>query len=159
MLAASVGAVVLAIVSTTPPAPVGSDAPAAAFSATRAMADVRVIGRAPHPTGSVEDAVVRMGIWSHGCGRWGWTVATADGAMDADGAKRLADWSKSSVTPSLTNIVAILPGRDRSLPAVLLMAHHDSVWGSPVRPTTGRGRVDPRDGARHPGEGPAVRAT
>ena len=138
LLAAIVGAVVLAIVSTTPPGPVGSDAPPTAFSAARAMADVRVIGRAPHPTGSAEDAVVRAHLIAR-LRSMGLEVTTATGAMDAAGAKRLADWSKSNVTPPLTNIVAVLPGRDRSLPAVLLMAHHDSVWGSPGAADDGAG--------------------
>ncbi len=34
---------------TTPPPPLGENASAAVFSATRAMADVREIGLAPHP--------------------------------------------------------------------------------------------------------------
>ncbi|MEO5493396.1 MAG: M20/M25/M40 family metallo-hydrolase [Sphingomonas sp.] len=138
LLAAIVGAIVLAIISTTPPAPVGSDAPATAFSAARAMADVRVIARAPHPTGSAEDAAVRAHLIAR-LQSMGLEVATATGTMDAAGAKRLADWSKSTVTPPLTNIVAVLPGRDRSLPAVLLMAHHDSVWGSPGAADDGAG--------------------
>ncbi|MEO5937404.1 MAG: M20/M25/M40 family metallo-hydrolase [Sphingomonas sp.] len=138
LLAAIVGAVVLAIISTTTPAPVGSDAPATAFSATRAMTDVRVIGRAPHPTGSAENAAVRAHLIAR-LQSMGLQVATATGTMDAAGAKRLADWSKSTVTPPLTNIVAVLPGRDRSLPAVLLMAHHDSVWGSPGAADDGAG--------------------
>ncbi|MDB5679129.1 M20/M25/M40 family metallo-hydrolase [Sphingomonas bacterium] len=138
LLTALVGAIVLAIVATTPPGPAGNDAPSTAFSATRAMADVRVIGRAPHPTGSAEDAVVRAHLIAR-LQAMGLEVATATGAMDADGAKRLAGWSKSTVTPPLTNIVAILPGRDRAAPAVLLMAHHDSVWGSPGAADDGAG--------------------
>jgi len=102
------------------------------------MADVRVIGRAPHPTGSAENAVVRAHLIVR-LQSMGLEVATATGTMDAAGAKRLADWSKSTVTPPLTNIVAVLPGRDRSLPAVLLMAHHDSVWGSPGAADDGAG--------------------
>ena len=138
LVAAIVGAVVLAIISTTPPGPLGTDAPASVFSATRAMTDVREIGRAPHPTGSMENAVLR-GYLVARLRSMGLEVTTATGAMDAVGAKRLADWSKSSVTPPLTNIVAVLPGRDRSLPAVLLMAHHDSVWGSPGAADDGAG--------------------
>lgn len=138
LLAAIIGAVVLAIIATTVPAPVGKDAPATDFSAERAMADVRVIGRAPHPTGSAENEVVR----SHLVARLrslGMEVDTPVGTMSATAAKRLAGWSKSSVTPPLTNIVAVLAGRDKSLPAVLLMAHHDSVWGSPGAADDGAG--------------------
>ncbi|HEX4693985.1 M20/M25/M40 family metallo-hydrolase [Sphingomonas sp.] len=130
LLAAIVGAVILAVVATTPPGPAGTDAPATDFSAARAMTDDRVIGRAPHPTGSAEDAAVRAYLIQRLRGM-GMEVAEATGTMDDEGAKRLANWSKSDATPPLTNIVAVLPGRDRSAPAVLLMAHHDSVWGSP----------------------------
>ena len=140
LLIALVGAVSLAIVATTPPAPLDSDAPATAFSATRAMNDVRVIGRAPHPTGSAENAVVRAYLTAR-LQSLGMTVDTPTGTMDAVAAKRLSNWNKSNVTPQLTNIVAVLPGRDRSLPAVLLMAHHDSVWGSPAAADDGAGVV------------------
>ncbi|MBS0479381.1 MAG: M20/M25/M40 family metallo-hydrolase [Proteobacteria bacterium] len=132
------GAVTLAIVATTPPGPVGDDAPPASFSATRAMADVREIGRTPHPTGSAEDAVVRAYLIAR-LRSMGMAVDTPVAAMSVAGARRLAGWSKSNVTPPLTNIVAVLPGRDRSLPAVLLMAHHDSVWGSPAAADDGAG--------------------
>ena len=138
LLVALIGAAVLAVIATTPPVPVGSDAPATAFSATRAMADVRVIGRAPHPTGSAENAVVRAHLAAR-LQSLGMTVDTPVGSMDAVAAKRLSNWNKSNVTPPLTNIVAVLPGRDRSLPAVMLMAHHDSVWGSPAAADDGAG--------------------
>ncbi|MBN8807245.1 MAG: M20/M25/M40 family metallo-hydrolase [Sphingomonas sp.] len=127
---AAVGAIILAIVATTPPGPVSAAASVDAFSAERAMADIRAISQAPRPTGSAENAKARDYL----VGRlrsMGLTVATTQSQMDAEGAERLAGWSKSSVMPPLTNIVAVLPGRERSLPAVLLMAHHDSVWGSP----------------------------
>lgn len=138
LLVTIAGALLLAVVATTPPGPVSGTAPATAFSATRAMADVRVIGRAPHPTGSAENAVVRAHLIAR-LRSMGLTVDTPMAAISAVGAKRLADWSKSGVTPPLTNIVAVLPGRDRALPAVLLMAHHDSVWGSPGAADDGAG--------------------
>ncbi|MES2095751.1 MAG: M20/M25/M40 family metallo-hydrolase [Pseudomonadota bacterium] len=138
LLIVMTGAILLAIVATTPPGPRATTAPSADFSATRAMADIRIIGRAPHPTGSVENAVVRAHLIAR-LEAMGMEVTTTKSAMDAAGAKRLAGWSKWSVTPPLTNIVAILPGRDRSQPAVLLMAHHDSVWGSPGAADDGAG--------------------
>ena len=138
-LIALTGAVILAIVATTPPSPIAADAPATAFSATRAMADVRVIGRAPHPTGSAEDAQVRNYLVAR-LKRLGLDVATATGAMSPQAKKRLDNWRKAAApAPPLTNIVAILPGRDRAQPAVLLMAHHDSVWGSPAAADDGAG--------------------
>jgi len=138
-LIALAGAVILTIVATTPPGPASADAPATAFSATRAMADVRVIGRAPHPTGSAGDAQVRAYLLARLKGM-GLEVATATGRMSAAGKKRLDGWRKTAApVPPLTNIVAILPGRDHAAPAVLLMAHHDSVWGSPAAADDGAG--------------------
>jgi len=138
-LIALTGAVILAIVATTSPGPAAADAPATAFSATRAMADVQVIGRAPHPTGSAEDAQLRNYLVARLKGM-GLDVATATGAMSPQAKKRLDNWRKVvAPAPPLTNIVAILPGRDRAQPAVLLMAHHDSVWGSPAAADDGAG--------------------
>jgi len=138
-LIALAGAVILAIVATTPPGPASADATATAFSATRAMADVRVIGRAPHPTGSAEDAQVRDYLISR-LKSMGLEVATAIGTMSPAAKKRLDGWRRVvEPAPPLTNIIAILPGRDRAQPAVLLMAHHDSVWGSPAAADDGAG--------------------
>jgi hypothetical protein len=138
-LIALAGAVILAIVATTPPGPVAAGAPATAFSAIRAMADVRMIGRAPHPTGSAEDAQVRNYLVARIKGM-GLDVATATGTMSPQAKKRLDGWRKTvEPAPPLTNVVAILPGRDRAQPAVLLMAHHDSVWGSPAAADDGAG--------------------
>ena len=138
-LIALAGAVILAIVATTPPGPMSADAPATAFSARRAMADVRVIGRAPHPTGSVEDAQLRDYLIAR-LKSMGLEVAAATGTMSPQAKNRLDGWRKAvAPAPPLTNIVAILPGRDRRQAAVLLMAHHDSVWGSPAAADDGAG--------------------
>lgn len=117
-------AVALALLSAPPPAAVSATAPATAFSAARAMAVVRDIGRAPHPIGSAEHARVRDAVLARlaALGLEAWTNAgtavrkTDDGYVGAD----------------VENIVAVLPGKDRTLPAVLLMAHYDSVAGSPA---------------------------
>jgi hypothetical protein len=42
-----------------PPAVVPASAPATEFSAERAIENLRIIARAPHPTGSIENARVR----------------------------------------------------------------------------------------------------
>jgi len=138
-LIALAGAVIFAIVATTPPGSMSADAPATAFSASRAMADVRVIGRAPHPTGSVEDAQLRDYLIAR-LKSMGLEVATATGTMSPQAKNRLDGWRKAvAPAPPLTNIVAILPGSDRRQAAVLLMAHHDSVWGSPAAADDGAG--------------------
>ncbi|CAN5449170.1 hypothetical protein BH10PSE14_BH10PSE14_17570 [soil metagenome] len=133
------GAIVLAIVATTPPAPAPSTIPASAFSAARAMADDRVIARAPHPTGSAADAEVRAWLVARLQGM-GLKVSTPSAAMSAAAAERLAVWRGTPAPPPpLVNVVGILPGQDRTLPAILLMAHHDSVWGSPGAADDGAG--------------------
>jgi hypothetical protein len=128
---AMIGAVLLAVFATTPPSPRGTDAPPTAFSADRAMADVRAIGRVPHPTGSAENARVR-GVLAARLQSMGLIVTTVQGIIDTKPAERLATWSGAKgPPPPLYNIIARLPGSDPKLPAVLLMAHYDSVWGSP----------------------------
>lgn len=139
LLVALVGAIILAIIATTPPGPAPVSAPPTEFSATRAMVDDRVIARAPHPTGSAADAEVRAFLVAR-LQAMGLETSTPGGTMSADGAKRLDLWrGHPAPPPPLTNVVGILPGKDRSLPAVLLMAHHDSVWGSPGAADDGAG--------------------
>lgn len=147
LLAAWIGAVLLAIFATTPPAPAPAGAPAAAFSADRAMADVAMIARAPHPTGSEANAATVAYLVERLRGL-GLAVETVRAPLPPDGQKVLARWRGavgaasgrvSGPAPELVNIVATLAGRDPAQPAVLLMAHHDSVWGSPGAADDGAG--------------------
>ncbi len=138
LFAALFGAALLAVCATTPPPPLPADAPAAAFSATRAMADVSEIARAPHPTGSADNARVRA--WLVGRLRnLGMAVRETPAALSDKGAERLRKWSGSAVVPPLVNIVATLPGGPPGRQAVVLMAHYDSVWGSPGAADDGAG--------------------
>ncbi len=131
LLAALILGVLLGIRATTPPAPVGADAPAEAFAAGRAMADVRVIAARAHLASSPEDAAVRAHI-ARRMAMMGMEVHETPFTAPPASAKRLAWWSGKDVpAPVLTNVIGVLPGKDRSLPAVLLMAHHDTVGGSP----------------------------
>lgn len=108
-----------------PPAP--ASAPAAEFSAARAMADVSVIGQTPHPVGSPRNREVRdylvqrltaMGLKVR--------VQPAVGVdIDLRGDAPLVQGA------NVENIVAILPGQTTGEPALALMAHYDSVWNSP----------------------------
>lgn len=62
----------------------------------------------------------------------GMETQTDAAPLPAKGLKRLNKWSgRSDTALTMTNVIGILPGRDRSLPAVMLMSHHDTVWGSP----------------------------
>ena len=122
---------VLGIYATIPPAPRGVDAPATTFSAARAMADIRIIAAKPHPTGSAENAAVRAYLQQR-MAELGMEVLTDQAPLEARSLKRLNRWSgRQDTAMTLTNVIGILPGKDRSLPAVALMAHHDTVWGSP----------------------------
>ncbi len=121
----------LTLRATTPPAPLPADAPDTAFSAERAMADVRVIASKPHPTATPENAEVRAHILRR-MQALGMEVSTHAGTVGPKATEVRNRWSGRNDPPQLlTNLIGVLPGKDRSLPAVLLMSHHDSVWGSP----------------------------
>src|SRR3990167_990206 len=131
LVAALIGAILLAIMATTPPGPRPVDAPGEVFSAARAMVDLRVIAARPHPTGSeanddVRDYLVRR------LTAMGLEVTTDSAPLSQVAQDRLDYWAKSDMPPAkLTNVIAVLPGVDRSKPALALMAHYDSVWDSP----------------------------
>ena len=121
-------AIVLSFAAARPPSPLPADAAEGRFSAGRAMADVRVIAREPHPTGSVANDAVR----AHLTGRLralGFTVRQTAVALPAQARAHVA--KRGAPAEVAVNIVGLRPGRDPAAPAVLLMAHYDSVPGSP----------------------------
>ncbi len=131
LIVALVLGLLLGIYATIPPAAKPDDAPVAQFSAGRAMADVRVIAARPHPTGSAENSEVRRHLLLR-MSALGMEVQTEAALLPAKGLERLNRWSgRSDTAVTMTNVIGVLPGRDRSLPAVMLMSHHDTVWGSP----------------------------
>ena len=138
MLIAALIAAVLAVVGTTPPRPAGADASATSFSATRAMRDVRTIARAPHPVGSAEHAQV-VGALEARLRSLGLKVAASAYPLSAKGAATLKRQGGTAAPARIVNLSGVLPGRDRTLPALLLMAHHDSVVGSPGAPDDAAG--------------------
>ena len=139
MLAALLLAIGLCLIATTTPWPAPADRPAGEFSAGRAMADVRVIAIAPHPAGSPADAHLRDWLVRRLTGL-GMTVRADTFVADQAHIARNIDWGGPAGMPrTLTNLVAVLPGRDRSAPAVALMAHHDSVAYSPGAADDGAG--------------------
>ena len=107
---------------TPDPAPAG--APPTAFSAGRAMADIRGHGLGAPPRGSPANARVRDYL----VGRMRpWALrprSSRAGSRSTAGGARV-------VAGAVENVIGVLPGRDRSPPALALMAHHDSVPGSP----------------------------
>lgn len=125
VLAAASG---LAILATTPP---GKDRQGSGFDTSAAMKHVRSIASAPHPTGSTENARTRDHI-AASMRALGMEVSTREGLTDPKATKRLSKWSGGDPAPAkLVNLVGVLPGTDRNKRAVMLMAHHDLVWGSP----------------------------
>jgi acetylornithine deacetylase/succinyl-diaminopimelate desuccinylase-like protein len=120
-------AIALAWLGEQPPAPRPADVPAGVFSAERAMDDVRIIARAPHPMGSTANAAVRdhllrrmtaLGLAPEVFTRTALQETRIDGAVLAIGGR-----------PQV--LVGVLPGQDRRAPAVALVAHYDSVAASP----------------------------
>ena len=109
--------------NTVTPRPAPLDAPAADFSASRAMVDIRAMGSTPHVLGSPEDAEVRDYLVAR-------MTALGLSPHVEHGASFEAHGSVVS-GGAVDNVIGVLPGRDRNAPALAFMAHHDSVRGSP----------------------------
>ena len=115
LMATIIAGLALAWFSVSTPSPRPTDAPPQVFSTGRAMADIRVIAKAPHPTGFPENAAVR------------------DYLVARLAAMGLSPRVQRAVSKGVAveNVLAVLPGLDRGKPALALMAHYDSVPGSP----------------------------
>jgi hypothetical protein len=156
-LAALVLGAVLTLLATTTPWPAAADRPAGEFSAGRAMADVRVIASAPHPAGSPADAQLRGWLAARLAGL-GMTVRTDTFVPDPAHIARNMPWGGPADRPRmLTNLIAVLPGQDPTLPAVALMAHHDSVASSPGAADDGAGLAAILETVRAVASGPRPR--
>jgi hypothetical protein len=127
LLAVLAAAFALFYASAKTPPPLSADAPATQFSAGRAMRDIAVMGVVPHPGGSAANAAVRdylvrrmteMGVSPR---------IQSDDGVRASG-RRGDRWISGS---HVDNVIGVLKGRNPGLPAVTIMAHHDSVPGSP----------------------------
>jgi hypothetical protein len=123
LLAVVASALLVAALALRPPAPLPADAPAQRFSAARAWTDVVAIAQRPHPTRSPDQARVRDALF----------VRMADLGL----APRLRP--VQSPAGGLYNLLGALPGADRTTPAVLLMAHYDSVPSGPGAADDGAG--------------------
>ncbi|PIB93920.1 M28 family metallopeptidase [Caulobacter sp. FWC2] len=108
------------------PAPIPASAPATAFSADRAMADVTTIAQKPHPTGSAEIAKVRDHLRER-ISELGLEVSIRSG----EGFWAKSDNGRTLIVAAVQNVIGVLPGKDPSLPAILVMSHYDSVHNSP----------------------------
>ncbi len=109
------------------PDPLPVSAPVNQFAAGRAMPDIAFMALAPHPMGSAANARVRDYLIGRMTGL-GLSPRIQRGQGDfqrAFGEKTLI------VGGDVENVIGVLPGRDPRLPALTLMAHYDSVPGSP----------------------------
>lgn len=105
-------------------APVG--APKTEFSGERAFADVNFLSAAPHPVGSPQNANVRDAI----VGRM-LRIGLEPEIRPGVGVQTPARAPDLVLAGHVENVVGVLRGRDPDLPALALMAHYDSVPGSP----------------------------
>ena len=137
-------AFLLAVWTTQVPKPRPADAPAAGFSAARAMTDIEQIARAPHPVGSAEHARVRAYL-SARMTQLGLSPEEQSGPLSPGAIRRLKKegGDPDAANNQAINLIGVLPGKDRSQPAVMLMAHYDTVVGSPgaADDSTGVGAV------------------
>ena len=122
-------ALILGVVSLQTPQPRPATASPTTFSAARAMVDVREMAQRPHPVSSPDHARVQAYLVQR-MTALGLTPALQVGEMSAQGQRRLTRWGLDP-TALPVNIVGILPGRNPDAPAVLVMAHYDSVADSP----------------------------
>lgn len=129
LLLALLGGLLLAHFATRTPAPVPATASERLFSAERAMDDVRAVAKAPHPTGSAENARVRDYLLARlrSLGLEASVQRVDAAAFSADRRRR----DGAGPGGAVENVIGVLPGRNRSLPALLLTSHYDSVPDSP----------------------------
>lgn len=131
LAAALAAALIWAILAISPPAARGPDAPATAFSADRAFTDIEALSRAPRPVGSPGNAA-GVAYLKTRLQALGAELSEQRTPLDARTLKALSRWSgKPEKDIMVRNLIGVMPGRDRTRPALLMMAHHDSVWGSP----------------------------
>ncbi len=121
------GALALTYASNQVPTPLPANAPGAVFSAGRAMIDNRIIARVPHPIGSAENAAVRDYLVRR------MTELGLNPQVQRHEVVRDDKFGAQTYVSvgTVENVIGVLPGRDRTAPALALMAHYDSVPGSP----------------------------
>jgi hypothetical protein len=123
LLIALVGGFTIFYVGEVTPRPAPAGAPLDRFSAGRAMQDIQVMGATPHPAGSPADARVRDYLIAR---------MTAMGLRpQVQRAASFAVYGDELNGATVDNVIGVLKGRDPAAPALVLMAHHDSVPGSP----------------------------
>ena len=122
---AMVAALLLAALALRAPGAQPADIPEQQFSAGRAMEDIRVIAARPHPIGSADASRVRSYLVSRIA-----ALGLSPRLGVGQGTFSLPE-RRIFVAGRVVNIVGVLPGAQRDLPAILLMAHYDTVPNSP----------------------------
>jgi hypothetical protein len=126
---------IIAVSYLVPPAVVPASAPVTEFSAKRAIENLRVIAREPHPTGSIANARVRDYIVEQ------LKLQRLEPQIQRTGIASLMDVFPGPYgAGTVENILARLKGSN-STGAVLLMAHYDSVAPAPGATDDGSGVV------------------
>lgn len=118
-------ALLLAALALRVPGARDADIPADQFSAGRAMADIRIVAARPHPIGSADQPRVRDYLVSRMT-----ALGLSPQLRPGEGTFSLPQ-RRIFVAGQVTNIVGVLPGTEPNLPAILLMAHYDTVPNSP----------------------------
>lgn len=127
LAAALTGALLLGWLGARTPAPAALDAPAETFSAGRALVDIETIAQRPHPVGTADNARVRDYVKARMT-----SLGLAPRLQAATSlAREVYGEDAWIVGGAVENLVGVLPGKDPGAPALLLMAHYDSVPGSP----------------------------
>ncbi len=126
---------IIAVSYLVPPAVVPASAPVTEFSAERAIENLKVIAREPHPTGSIANARVRDYLVEQ-LKREGFEPQIQRAGV----ASLMEDFSGPYGAGTVENILARLKGSN-STGVVLLMAHYDSVAPAPGATDDGSGVV------------------
>lgn len=114
------------------PAPARADAPSHDFSAERAMPDVRQVAARPHPAGSAANHAVRDRLLAR-MNELGLAPRVRRDDVLAPPRQDLLYGG------TVETLIGVLPGADRSQPALALMAHYDSAPGAPGAADDGAG--------------------
>jgi hypothetical protein len=108
----------------SPPDAVSADAPATEFSAGRAMKQLEVISRQPHPIGSAEHTAVRNYLLSE--------LTRLGLQPEVQEASVISSKSSTSLRAGIVrNIVARLKGSGNGNKALLMTAHYDTMPNTP----------------------------
>lgn len=135
-----------------PPPPRPSSTTGAGVSLPRALGDLSVITKTTHVTGSPGSARVRDFLIA----RFAQMGLTAEIQRGFGIRQSPREGHAIAIAPD-ENIVAVLPGRDRSAPAVVVMAHYDAVPFSFGASDDGAGTVAVLETARALSAGPQPR--